>query len=169
MPHETTIKTLSKQEEIALLLKKAKRECTEIMNSQHCSFDLCDYSYTTKEATSELGLDDELVNQLVEDYVEQVIKTKQLFIYYISQLQDAKQSNQKLDFIPLRELAHKNLGVARNLRIKDGQMILERMMKEDDIDCLLDCVKALEVCAIRLKPECAYDTMKLIKIKSTIF
>jgi hypothetical protein len=169
MPHETTIKTLSKQEEIALLLKKAKRECAEIMNAQHCGFNLCDYSYTTNEAISELGLDDELVHQLVEDYVEQVIKTKQLFIYYISQLQDAKQSNQKLDFIPLRELAHKNLGVARNLRIKDGQTILERMMKEEDIDCLFDCVKALEVCAIRLKPECAYDTMKLIKIKSTIF
>jgi len=101
------MKTLSKQEEIALLLKKARRECAEIMNSQHCGFNLCDYIYTTNEAISELGLDDELVHQLVEDYVEQIIKTKQLFIYYISQLQDAKQNNQKLDYIPLRELAHK--------------------------------------------------------------
>ncbi|MDY0117073.1 MAG: hypothetical protein RBR59_05825 [Sulfurimonadaceae bacterium] len=169
MNQEINNQKLSKQEEIALLLQDAETECKHLRDKTECVFDLCDYIYTTQEAISELGLDDELIHQLVEDYVEQVLKTKQLFSYYITELDNARENHKPLDFIPLRELAHKNLGVARNLRIKDGQSILEKMMHEENIDCLRYYLKALEVCAIKLKPEVAYNTIKLIKIKSTIF
>lgn len=160
---------LNKQEEISLLLQDAIKRCKNLKNKLNCSFDLCDYIYTTQEAIMELGIDDELIHQLVEDYVEQVIKTKQLFEEKITILENSQTNNEPLDFTPLRELAHKNLGVARNLRIKDGQSILEKMMEEENIDCLRECLKILEICAIRLKPESAFDTIKLIKIKSSIF
>lgn len=159
----------NKQEEILFLLQDAMKQCKNLNHKSNYTFDLCDYKYTTQEAILELGIDDELIHQLVEDYVEQVIKTKQLFEEKIAILEKSKTNNGPLDFTPLRELAHKNLGVARNLRIKDGQSILEKMMKEENLDCLRECLKILEICAIKLKPESAFNTIKLIKIKNSIF
>ncbi|MEJ2373430.1 MAG: hypothetical protein P8Y16_06520, partial [Sulfurimonas sp.] len=73
-----------------------------------------------------------------------------------------------LDYIPFRELAHKNLGVARNLRIQDAQVLLYELMKKDDLDYLVTCLEALKYCAIKLNPKRAYDTIRLMEVKSNL-
>ena len=149
----------SKKQEVRALVEKAKATCY--------SFFQDDYRYSDFEAIEELGLDDELIHQLVEDYVIQIIKSVDQFRELLDKLQDTKNANEELNFKELRELAHKNLGVARNLRIKDGEVILNDLMKKDDLTHLFVCLETLKACAIRLKPECAFNTIKLIEVKNT--
>ena len=159
---------LSKAEQIQNLLYKTHRLCKKLSVKELSSLDIYDYTYSTSEAIDELGLDDELIHQLLEDYVSQILNTKSQFKKYINNLKELSQSNKELDYTPLRELAHKNLGVARNLRIKDGEILLNELMKKDDLTYLEYCLSALVACAIKLKPSCAYDTLKLIKIKKAL-
>ncbi|PIU34554.1 MAG: hypothetical protein CO085_09970, partial [Sulfurimonas sp. CG_4_9_14_0_8_um_filter_36_384] len=84
------------------------------------------------------------------------------------QLKKDEQNHKELDYTEFRELIHKNLGVARNLRIKDAQTILEEMMGKEDLIYLSHAVNALRACAVKLKPTCAYDTIKLIEIKNSL-
>jgi hypothetical protein len=149
-----------KNEEIHNLLLNAKRVC--------CDFFYDKYDYCDKEAVEELGLESELIEQLVEDYVIQVIKSLELFREYIQTLQLQQKNNQTPDFTPLRELAHKNLGVARNLRIKDSEEILLQLMRQENIEDFPHYIDVLEACVIRLKPSVAYSTLKLIKIKKNL-
>jgi len=149
----------SKNREIRDLVFKAKRVCNSFFDTE--------YTYSDEEAIDELGLDDELIHQLVEDYVIQVLKTISQFEELIYELQSNKDAKQELDYTELRELAHKNLGVARNLRIKDAEVLLHDLMKKDDLEYLFICLETLRACAIRLKPECAFKTIKLIEVKST--
>lgn len=149
----------SKNREIRELVDSAKDVC-------HSFFDEL-YVYNEAEAMEELGLDDELIHQLVEDYVIQILKSINVFEEYIFKLQSDKDAKIELNYTPLRELAHKNLGVARNLRIKDAEKLLHALMKEDDLEYLYVCLETLRSCAIMLKPECAFNTIKLIEIKST--
>ena len=127
-----------------------------------------DYRYDNREAIEELGLDEELINQLIEDYVIQILKSKITFFQHIQELKKAELENRDLDYTEFRNLAHKNLGVARNLRIEDSKKLLTLLMKEDDLDYLRLCVKALEVSAVKLHPLCAYETLKLIELKSSL-
>lgn len=127
-----------------------------------------DYHYVIDEALSELDLDHEIVIQLLEDYIIQVLKAKITFYKQIQDLKKAELNNIPLDYTDLRDLAHKNLGVARNLRIDDAQKILTVLMKEDDLDYLRICVKALEVSAVKLNPLCAYETLNLINVKNSL-
>ncbi|MBU0720441.1 hypothetical protein KJ877_03805 [bacterium] len=159
---------LSQDEEIKNSLKKAEKICNELIGHSLKPLDISGYNYTADEAIEELGLDDGLVHQLVEDYVIQILKSKSVFHNHIEDLKKARQENTILDYTPLRELAHKNLGVARNLRIKDAQKILDELMTKDDLEYLSVCLEVLEACAIKLKPKCAYNTMKLIEIKNSI-
>ncbi len=138
------------------------------LKSNFTDLQICDYIYNPKEAVEELGLDEDLVNQLVEDYVSQILKSRSLFIGFLKELKIANLTDVEYDYTQLRELAHKNLGVARNLRIIDGIKVLDKLMKENDLKYLILCVKALESCAIRLKPRCAYETLKLMQIKSSL-
>lgn len=108
------------------------------------------------------------MNQLVEDYVSQILKSKTLFLQHLSELETSIKTSKDLNYIPLRELAHKNLGVAKNLRIEDGIKILDELMNENDLDYLVICVEALCACAIRLKPKCAHATTTLIGIKNSL-
>ncbi len=155
---------LSKEEEIHRMLDAANAVCKSISSQGLLNLDIEDYTYSPHEAVEELGLDEELVQQLLEDYVSQIIKSVVQFREHISILENKKSS----DYTPMRELAHKNLGVARNLRIKDAEKLLYELMKKDDLDYLKDCLMALELCAIKLKPTCAYETLQLIKIKKSI-
>jgi hypothetical protein len=41
-------------------------------------------------------------------------------------------------------------------------------MTKDDLDYLGECLEALRACTIKLKPKLAYETMQLIKIKSSL-
>lgn len=145
--------------EIRKLVDLAKKVCNSFFDEI--------YVYNEDEAMEELGLDDELINQLVEDYVSQILKAIVVFEEHIFTLQSAKDAKKELDYTPLRELAHKNLGVARNLRIKDAEILLHHLMKKDDLEYLFICLETLRSCAIILKPECAYNTIKLIEVKST--
>ena len=115
-----------------------------------------------------MGLDLDLINQLVEDYAIQIVKSSVVFLEYISSLQIDEKNNKELDYTDLRELAHKNLGVAKNLRIEDAQKFLYKMMKDDNLDYILKCLEALVSSAIILKPQSSYDTMALMKIKKSL-
>ena len=149
----------TRNNEIRVLVKKAQSVCSKFFQD--------DYQYSTTEAVEELGLDDELIHQLVEDYVIQVINSLDQFEELIFQLQSTQDAKKELDYTELRELAHKNLGVARNLRIKDAEILLNDLMKKDDLQYLFVCIKILKACTIKLKPECAFNTIKLIEVKST--
>ncbi len=156
------------EEDVRFLQESAIEVCDELLSGKLAHLGIQNYVYDTKEAVSELGLDEEMINQLVDDYVAQIIKAILQFDEYMEKLQDSQNKELTLDYTPFRELAHKNLGVARNLRIKDAQALLYELMKKDDLDYLLTCLEALKVCAVKLRPKCAYDTIKLIKVKNSL-
>ncbi len=130
--------------------------------------DIADYKYDITEAESELSLEKEIVLQLIEDYIIQILKSKTIFYKYIHELKKDALEGKNLDYTQIRDLAHKNLGVARNLRIKDAQRLLEEMMVEEHLDYLRLYVKALEITATKLNPLCAYETLNLIAVKNSL-
>jgi len=130
--------------------------------------EISDYRYEVAEAIEELSLDEETIRQLIEDYIIQILKSKIAFYEYIHKLKKDELDSKSLDYTNIRNLAHKNLGVVRNLRIKDAQKLLEVIMHEDDLDYLRLCVKALEISAVKLNPLCAYETLKLIEVKKSL-
>lgn len=156
------IKKPVEQDEIEFLRKNATEVCNEVLNNKLADLNIQNYHYETTEAVEELGLDKELIEQLVDDYVAQIIKAIIQFDEYMQTLQDSKSNKTELDYTPFRELAHKNLGVARNLRIKDAEALLYELMKKDDLEYLLTCLEALRVCAIKLRPEVAHKTISSI-------
>lgn len=164
---EVLTRKLSRAEHIQDLLYKSYTICKKHSISKSDLASLYNERYELAEAVDELGLDDELVNQLLEDYVIQVLTTKTTFLRHLNVLKQANSNDKELDYAPLRELAHKNLGVARNLRVKDGEKVLNELMKKDDLEYLETCVEVLIACTIRLKPSKAYDTIKLLNTKGT--
>ncbi len=156
------------KEDVEFLRESALAVCDELFSGKLAHLHIPDYTYDTTEAVAELGLDADMIEQLVNDYVAQIIKAILQFDEYMEKLQESQDKALVLDYTPFRELAHKNLGVARNLRIKDAEILLYELMKKDDLEYLLACLEALKVCAIKLRPQCAYDTIKLIKIKNSL-
>jgi len=156
-------------DKIELFKKSAIEVCNKLVQEKLSHLDIQNYTYSTAEAISELGLDEELVNQLVDDYVAQIIKAIIQFDEYMEKLKESQNREIELDYTLFRELAHKNLGVARNLRIRDAEKLLYELMKKDDLEYLLTCLEALKLCAIKLRPQCAYNTIKLIKVKNSLF
>ncbi len=130
--------------------------------------EISSYHYDISLAVEDLGIEEDIVYQLVEDYIIQILKSKLSFYNYIQELKQAQLDKKDLDFEPLRNLAHKNLGVARNLRIEDAQKLLTILLHDDDLDYMRICAKALEVTAIKLNPLCAYETLKLIRVKNSL-
>ncbi|WP_345978815.1 hypothetical protein [Sulfurimonas sp. HSL3-2] len=122
---------------------------------------LCDpdYIYEPEEAIEELGLPEELVDELLEDYVEQILRTYGQFQLHISSLWEQDLLEKTLDYEPLRDLAHKNLGVAKNLRIEDAKTLLSAIQEEDNLERLSQYLELLISCAIKLKPTKACETM----------
>ncbi len=137
-------------------LRRAEEKCEEL---RHVSskIDVDDYVYSAEVTKEALGLDDELIDSLLEEYVAQIITTLPRFREMLKQIRKRMKKGEKAEFTQLRELAHKNLGVARNLHIKDAQKILYNIMTSDDIDEVERCLEYLEACTILLKPETAYD------------
>jgi len=130
--------------------------------------DISTYKYNINTAIDDLGLDEELIEQLLEDYIIQILKSNLSFYSYIEELQKSKSEGKTLDFEDIRNLAHKNLGVARNLRIEDAQKLLSVLLKDDDLEYMQLCAKALEITAVKLNPLCAYETLNLIKVKNSL-
>lgn len=129
---------------------------------------IVDYNYKIDEAVRELFLDENVIRQLIEDYIIQILKSKINFYRYIDELKEDKVNNRTLDYANIRNLAHKNLGVARNLHIQDAEKLLKEMMNKEDLDYLKLCAKALEISAIKLNPLFAYEILKLIKVKNSL-
>lgn len=150
------------------MLNKSLIVASEIFDNELKYLNINNYQYTTDLAVEELGLEVELIEQLIEDYISQIIKSIPLFEQHLNKLKENKKLKLELDYTDMRELAHKNLGVARNLRIEDAEKILFRMMKTNELDCLLVCLNALLASTIILKPKYAYEIIKLIKIKNSL-
>jgi len=157
-----------KEKKVLEFINKNMQTCSGLLDEKFKHLGVSHYKYTTKVAIDELGLDDGLINQLVEDYVIQIIKSKSVFLEYLEVLKKQKTCNEMLDYKNFRELAHKNLGVARNLRIEDAQKLINELMTKDDLDYLDECLEILIACAVKLKPRLAYETTKLIKIKNSL-
>ncbi|MFK5938879.1 MAG: hypothetical protein QM497_10845 [Sulfurimonas sp.] len=142
----------SKVKDAHSLLKQAKK--------LYLNFFDVNYTYSPLEASQELGLESELVQQLVQEYVTQLLQANISFREYLTDFKHLQKDNQELDFTPFQNLAHKNLGVARNLRIKDCEDILHGMMNEDNLDYLSVLIEVLESCAIKLSPTTAFNYFK---------
>lgn len=149
---------LSEQNQVTFL-ENASLRCKKLLEENFEHLEICDYIYCSDEAVEELGLDAELISEFVEDYIEQVLESKALFLEYITKLQDDKKQNRELDYTLLRELAHKNLGVARNLRIKSAEKLLNELMRKEDLDYLQICLEALAVCTILINPKYVYTRL----------
>ncbi|MBT5935519.1 hypothetical protein [Sulfurimonas sp.] len=143
------------------------RDFVKNANKVYKSFFKTEYNYSNNEALEELGLDEELMDQLLEDYISQIIKAIVQFEHMIYKLQNAKDAKKELDYTELRDLAHKNLGVARNLRIKDAVILLDDLMNKDELEYLFLCIEVLQASAVRINPKCAFNTIKLIEVKSS--
>lgn len=159
-------KRLQKDSHLRSSIDKMLAEGEAFFEHNLTSLNISGYRYDINEAVEELALEEEIIAQLVEDYIIQILKSNILFYKYIQKLKEDKSKGEFLDYTNIRNLAHKNLGVVRNLRIKDAIKILEEMMKERDLEHLELCVKALEISAVRLDPETAYETIKLIRVKN---
>jgi len=157
------------KEDVQSMQEEASRIYTALITNELADLNLSEYTYAPAQAVEELGLDESLINELVADYVSQIIKSLVQFEVKLNNLQKSKNNNEiNLDYTPFRELAHKNLGVARNLRIKNAEILLYEMMKGEDLDYLMLCLEALEVSTIKLNTEVAYNTLKLIEVKDTL-
>ena len=154
--------------EIRDSINEKLRNCSDFLKTNFDFLEINNYRYNIVNAIEDLGLDADLIEHLIEDYVAQIVRNKVVFLAYLDELRANQEESLELDYTPLRELAHKNLGVARNLRIEDGKRVLEELMREEDLDYLRRCVEALESCAIKLKPKCAYETLKLMSIKNML-
>jgi len=158
-------KLLSKENKLDTYLNKAIKLYTRAVSGELRELELDLQEYSTDLAVKELGLDKELIDSLVDDFVVQIIKYKPVFMMHIENLSKQASSGEMLNYQVLRDLAHKNLGVARNLRIVNAQKILKDIMVEEDFDYLYYCVEILEAYVITLRPKVAYKTLQDIKIK----
>ena len=118
------------------------------------------YIYSPLKASQELGLELELIQQLIQEYAAQIIQANVTFGEYLKEFKKLQANNQEINFTPFKNLAHKNLGVARNLRIKDCEDILQKMMTEEKLDYLGLLVDVLESCAIKLSPDTASKSLQ---------
>ncbi len=120
------------------------------------------YSYNEAEAIEALGIESDLVQELLEDFAVQLIQSNVILQKQLHFLNDEQLYTKELDFTPFRNTIHKNLGVARNLRIKDCVMILNQLMIETDLESIEALLKVLESCALKISPHRAYEALQLI-------
>ncbi len=155
-------KFFNRKDSFELYVQKAQKKCREFKNNvEHGSEE--DFEYSIELTKSELGLDDELIDSLLEDYVTQILLTLPEFYKILDSLRKSCKKGDEPDMQPLRDLAHKNLGVARNLRIKDAQKILATIMISNNLEKIAVYLEYLEACAISLKPSVAYKIYNLDK------
>ena len=146
--------------EIMEFVRKAKRIYDSFFDEK--------YKYDISEAVESLGVDEELIHQLIEDYITQVIKSVVQFEEMLFEMQSRKDAKQEIDYKPLRDLAHKNLGVARNLRIEDGVVIFNELMQKDDLEYLFSCVEVVRASVILLNPLYAFKTLKFLELEKSL-
>jgi len=121
------------------------------------------YAYDDQEAMDALGIESELIHELLEDFAIQIIQSDVTLQKQLNFLKNEQLYTDALDFTPFRNIIHKNLGVARNLRVKDCVDLLNQLMTETDLESIEVLLKILESCALKLKPHQAYEALQLIK------
>ena len=94
-------------------IDKTLEECGGFLRHNFNHLEIHKYQYDFDEAVEELGLEADLIDQLLEDYVTQILKSKAQFTEYLQELITAQENSEELDYKSFRDLAHKNLGVAR--------------------------------------------------------
>ncbi|MEA3227913.1 MAG: hypothetical protein U9P38_02450 [Campylobacterota bacterium] len=151
---------ISKEEDIENTLNSLSIICKEQTHQKFLELDICDYHYSIEQAMQDLDLDKELIEEFLDAYVIQILGVISQFEEYFEELRDNDHTMILFDYSYIRNLAHKNLGVARNLRIKDAEKLLNAMMKTENLEYLEICLEALELFAIRLRPTTAYDFLK---------
>jgi len=160
--------TVSKEDNMASILNLSKSVCFKVFKNNPDT-SLQSYIYDYSKPALELGLDVGLIVQLINDYITQIFKSYTTFHEAIQSLKDADDSEKEEMRNNLKNLAHKNLGVARNLRVYDAQVLLTDIMnKHDNLEYLKQCVEALMACAFKLNPSYAYDVLRLKKVKDSL-
>lgn len=158
---------LSKERKIQLLFAESIKVSHRVFIYRFDNNNLKNYEYDFSIASQELGLDNELVGELVNDYISQIFNTIPQFDNILSNIRELKDIDREAKKIDLKNLAHKNLGVAKNLRIEDAKIFLNDLMTKDDVDHLEDCVDALEACAFKLNPQHAFNVLQVMQLKSS--
>ena len=156
---------ISKDDNIASILKLAQSVCDEVIKHKDEEFS-SSYVYDYSKPARELGLEEELIAQLIEDYIYQVFNSYDHFREILDNIFNSDEEHLDEHLIELKNLAHKNLGVARNLRIDDAQILLSELMNNHtDFVYLRKCVEALMGCSFKLNPAYAFGILRLKKIK----
>lgn len=163
-----TLSELSLEQSFEAFLDEVSDLCRQMSENNFEYLELKEYTFDIEKVVKELELDVELIKSFVDDFMIEILKSKNLFLEYIHQLQEDIENEKEPDFKLLRDLAHKYLGVAKNLRIKSAEKLLSELMNSDDIEYLKTCLDALGVCTVTLNPQHAYNTLKLMKIQNTI-
>lgn len=158
-----SIKELSLEQNFEAFLDDAADLCKRVYENSFQYLELKEYAYDIDEVVKELELDVDLIKGFVDEFMIEVFKSKDTFLKYIHKLQEDKSNEREPDFTPLRNLAHKNLGVAKNLRIKSAEKLLSELMNSSDVEYMTKCLEALNACAVNLNPPHAYKTLKLMK------
>lgn len=136
---------------IQLLIQDAEDICSDFFQFP--------YTYSNQKAVKALGVESELVDQLIKDYTVQILRSWLTFSNYLEDFQALEKENKTIDFRDFRNLAHKNLGAARNLRIEDSQEILSLLMESDDLEDIKKYLEVLKASAILLQPTEAQKTL----------
>lgn len=161
--------TLSKEKKIELIFDEATKTSYEILTNHFDNNILRYYIYDSSIAVEELGLSQELIYQLVDDYISQILNTICQFDKLIKNIKETQGEEKEINTAELKNLAHKNLGVVKNLRIEDAKFLLNDLMTKDDVEHLEACVNGLESCAIKLNPRYAFDVLELIELKNSCY
>lgn len=159
------ISELSLEQSFEAFLDEVADLCKKVYENSFQYLELKEYNYDIEKVVHELELDIELIKGFVDEFMVEIFKSKNLFLKHINKVQEDKENEREPDFKPLRDLAHKNLGVAKNLRIKSVEKLLAELMNSDDIEYMKKCLEALNACAVNLNPQHAYKTLKLLKIQ----
>jgi hypothetical protein len=160
--------SISKEENILQIKKTAESICEEVFQNNN-SFQFSNYKYDYSIPANELGLEEELIAQLIEDYISQVFSSYKAFNTILEDMIKADKEHLDECLIELKNLAHKNIGVAKNLRIQDAQILLVELMNNcTDVKYLKKCIDALMSCAFKLNPTYAFDVLKLKHIKNKL-
>jgi len=141
-------------------LQNKEHLLNNLLNKELQGLEINKYQFSVENTMEKLGLDDDLIQELIEEFVSQILENKSLFLIYIEDLKKNKTLGKKLDYTNLRDLAHKNLGVAKNLRIYNAKVLLNELMTQDDLKYLSACLDALEICVIKLNPEIALSILE---------
>lgn len=139
------------------LIKSANEGISDVLD--------CNYKYDIDKAVSELGLDADTVYELLDDYVKQILTTNKEFVDMLSYLWEKQFLGEKFTLEPFLNLVHKNLGVAKNLRIADAVLILSEIKKQKDVESISLYLDALVSCAIKLRPKQAVKSAVNIDIE----